>query len=56
MKSLLYQKITKNGKKYFSKIRDSKSNVDIVYKKEYVTTFKHIEPWVPFHVIIILNK
>ena len=43
-------------KNIFSKIRDGEAEADIVYKNEYVTAFKDIDPSAPVHIIIIPNK
>ena len=43
-------------KNIFEKIRDEESPADIVFKNEYVTAFKDIDPSAPVHILIIPNK
>ena len=40
----------------FEKIRDGKEKADIVYKDDYITAFKDIDPNAPVHILIIPNK
>ena len=40
----------------FEKIRDGKEKADIVYKDDYITAFKDIDPNAPIHILIIPNK
>ena len=40
----------------FDDIRDGKAPADIVFKNEYVTAFKDINPSAPVHILIIPNK
>lgn len=43
-------------KNIFEKIRDGDEKSDIVYKDEYITAFKDINPNAPVHILIIPNK
>ena len=43
-------------KNIFEKIRDGEEKVDIVYRDEYITAFKDIDPNAPVHILIIPNK
>ena len=40
----------------FEKIRDGKEKADIVYKDDYITAFKDIDPSALVHILIIPNK
>jgi len=43
-------------KNIFEKIRDGEEKADIVYRDEYITAFKDIDPNAPVHILIIPNK
>jgi len=43
-------------KNIFEKIRDEEEKADIVYRDDYITAFKDIEPNAPVHILIIPNK
>ena len=43
-------------KNIFEKIRDGDEKSEIVYKDEYITAFKDINPNAPVHILIIPNK
>lgn len=45
-----------NDKDIFSKIRDKKSEINIIYKNKYVTAFKYIYTDDSINILIILNK
>jgi len=45
-----------SNKNIFEKIRDGEENADVVYKDDYITAFKDIEPNAPIHILIIPNK
>ena len=40
----------------FEKIRDGEAKADIVYRDDYITAFKDIDPNAPVHILIIPNK
>ena len=40
----------------FEKIRDGEEKADIVYRDNYITAFKDIDPNAPVHILIIPNK
>ena len=44
------------NKNIFEKIRDGEEKADIVYKDDYITAFKDIDPNAPVHILIIPNK
>ena len=44
------------NKNIFEKIRDGEEKADIVYKDDYITAFKDIDPNAPDHILIIPNK
>ena len=44
------------NKNVFEKIRDGEEKADIVYKDDYITAFKDIDPNAPVHILIIPNK
>ena len=44
------------NKNIFEKIRDGEAEADIVYKDDYITAFKDIDPNAPIHILIIPNK
>ena len=44
------------NKNIFEKIRDGQEKADIVYKDDYITAFKDIDPNAPVHILIIPNK
>jgi len=43
-------------KNIFEKIRDGEEKADIVYRDDYITAFKDIDPNAPVHILIIPNK
>lgn len=43
-------------KNIFSKIRDNEVESEIVYRNNFVTAFKDIDPSAPHHIIIIPNR
>ena len=44
------------NKNIFEKIRDGEEKSDIVFKDDYITAFKDIDPNAPVHILIIPNK
>ena len=44
------------SKNIFEKIRDKEEYAEIIYKNQYVTAFKDIDPSAPHHIIIIPNR
>ena len=43
------------NKNIFEKIRDGEGEADIIYKDDYITAFKDIDPNAPVHILIIPN-